>query len=76
MQELTAKDVGSLIAVVLVALLYLLPSIVAFARHHHYRWPIAVVNVLAGWTLIGLLACFVWAVWPRDGWERQRQSIQ
>jgi MFS family permease len=44
---------------------YFLPSIVAFIRRHDYRWPIFVVNLIAGWTVIGLIGCFVWAVWPR-----------
>jgi hypothetical protein len=56
---------GAIVVIVALIAFYFLPTIVAFIRRHHYRWPIFVVNLVAGWTLIGLLGCFVWAVWPR-----------
>ena len=35
-------------------LIYLLPSVIAWIRVHRQRGPIIVVNVLLGWTLLGL----------------------
>lgn len=55
---------GAIVVIVALIAFYFLPTNVAFIRRHHYRWPIFVVNLVAGWTLIGLLGCFVWAVWP------------
>jgi hypothetical protein len=46
----------------LFATLYLGPSIVAVCRHH-YRTPhIVAVNILLGWTVIGLFWAFAWAL--------------
>ncbi|MEI8315436.1 MAG: superinfection immunity protein [Verrucomicrobiota bacterium] len=64
----TVKSVGAvvgiLIVVVIVLGIYLLPSIIAFRRKHHYRFIILGINVVMGLTGIGYLAAFVWAVWP------------
>lgn len=48
-----------LTAVVLVGFL---PSIIAFARRHHNRIAILVLNVLLGWTLIGWVLALVWSL--------------
>jgi hypothetical protein len=46
----------------LFATLYLGPSIVAICRNH-YRTPhIVAVNILAGWTIVGLFWAFSWAL--------------
>jgi hypothetical protein len=41
-----------------------LPAIVAFRRGHEYRWPIFIVNLFLGWTLIGYVVALVWAFMP------------
>ena len=41
--------------------LYLTPSIVAFYRAKKSRFGIALFNLLAGWTVIGWMAAFIWA---------------
>lgn len=40
-------------AFLFLAVLYLLPSIVAYSRSHHNAGSVAVINVFLGWTLIG-----------------------
>lgn len=48
--------------------LYFVPMFVAWLRHHHQFGPIAIVNVLLGWTFIGwvvALAMACSAVRPR-----------
>ena len=72
-------SLGLIVGSIALIAFYFLPTIVAFIRHHHYRWPIFVINLVAGWTLIGLLGCFVWAVWPRRqqglvGWEHMTRE--
>jgi hypothetical protein len=41
--------------------LYFTPSIVAFYRAKPSRFGIAFFNLLAGWTVIGWIAAFIWA---------------
>ena len=42
----------NLFSLVVVLLLYLLPTFIAFGRRHHRRWQILVANVLLGWTFL------------------------
>lgn len=46
----------------LFATLYLGPSIVAVCRHHHRTPLIIAVNVLLGWTIVGMFWAFAWAL--------------
>lgn len=51
-----------LIALLLFIGMYWSPTLIAIGRRA-WNWPaIAVVNTLVGWTLIGWLAAFAWAV--------------
>jgi hypothetical protein len=43
-------------------LLYLLPSIIAYKRRHRQFIAILALNVLLGWTLLGWVGAFVWAL--------------
>jgi T4 superinfection immunity protein len=38
------------------------PTLIAATRHHRQVGPIAVINVLLGWTLVGWVVAFVMAV--------------
>ena len=51
----------SVILLALIVFLYLLPSLIGFARDHPSRRAITVLNVLFGWTLIGWVVLFLWA---------------
>lgn len=42
-------------------MLYVTPSIVAFYRAKPSRFGIAFLNLIAGWTMIGWIAAFIWA---------------
>lgn len=46
----------------LFATLYLGPSVVAVCRHHHRTPQIVAVNVLLGWSIVGLFWAFAWAL--------------
>ena len=50
-----------LIALLMVLMLYLVPSIIAFRRQHPKRWLLLIANILTGLTVIGWILCFVWA---------------
>jgi len=41
---------------------YLIPTMMAFARGRKQAAAIAAVNVLLGWTVLGWIAAFVWAL--------------
>lgn len=47
---------------ILSVLLYFLPLIVALYRNHPQVGPIAVINILFGWTFIGWVVAFAWCV--------------
>jgi hypothetical protein len=44
------------------AILYIVPSIVAFRRNHPNRWIILVINLAFGGTIIGWGVALVWAL--------------
>jgi hypothetical protein len=45
----------------LFAALYFLPALVAALRNHHQATAIGVLNLLAGWTVLGWVLAIVWA---------------
>jgi hypothetical protein len=49
------------ILLLLILVLYMLPTLIAYARDIPRRQTITVVNIILGWTLIGWIGCFLWA---------------
>lgn len=49
------------ILLAIIAVLYLLPTILAYGRDHPHRQRLALVNILFGWTLLGWIGVFLWA---------------
>lgn len=41
--------------------LYLFPTIIACLRSHHNTLPIAILNLLLGWTFVGWVIALVWS---------------
>lgn len=60
------RPVSATIAVVVAVLTlgYMLPWMIAALRGKSNHWAIFWLNLLAGWTIIGLVAAFVMAVMP------------
>jgi len=56
-----AQIIVSLITLFIFLILYLLPFVIANARHHHNQATIFLTNLFFGWTLLGWLICFIWA---------------
>jgi hypothetical protein len=52
-----------LLAVVLVALLYFVPTLIAVLRRERVA-PVLLINLLLGWTVLGWIAALVISVWP------------
>lgn len=55
---------GTLLIYVLLLLLvlYVLPTAIAVHRRHPQQTPIFVINLLLGWTLIGWAVALAWAL--------------
>ena len=49
------------ILLLLCVIIYMLPTLIAYARDIPSRKTVTVVNVVFGWTLIGWFICFLWA---------------
>jgi hypothetical protein len=45
-----------------VAVIYVLPTVMVWASKHRNRGPITAVNLLLGWTIIGWVVAFAWAL--------------
>jgi len=62
-------DTQTIILLVVVALIglpiYLTPSIIAFRRRKANRIPIAILNVVAGWTGWGWVGTLLWACFDK-----------
>ena len=62
--DYTQLGIGLTVLILLGAIVYIVPTVIAFIKHHKYKWIIFVINLLAGWTGIAWVVAFVWAVWP------------
>lgn len=51
-----------LVLILIIFPLYLLPTLLAIARHKRQAAAIVTLNVVAGWTLIGWVAALAWAL--------------
>jgi multisubunit Na+/H+ antiporter MnhB subunit len=47
------------VMMIAVALVYVLPSMLAWKRQSRRRWKITAINVLLGWTVIGWIVAMV-----------------
>ena len=50
------------VLLLLCLIIYMLPTLIAYARDVRSRQTITVVNIVFGWTLIGWLIAFLWAM--------------
>ncbi|MYE31750.1 MAG: superinfection immunity protein [Chloroflexi bacterium] len=57
----------TLLVVSAICALYFLPSIVAWHREHSNLLALFVLNLLAGWTMIGWVGAIVWALYVPPG---------
>lgn len=61
MGDSAASPIVGLLLLASLAVIYVVPALVAYNRHHHQRAAIAVLNILAGWTAVGWVIALVWA---------------
>ena len=68
MVVLTSADGGlmdrfeTLLVLIAIVVVYFFPAMVAARRNHHQNNAIFMLNLLLGWTVIGWMAAFIWAV--------------
>ena len=48
--------------ILLSAIMYFVPTGIAFVRGHHQRLAIIALNLLLGWTLLGWVIAIVWSL--------------
>ena len=53
---------GIAVLFLVIAVVYCLPTIVAFSKGHRNRWVILAINLAFGATLLGWVAALVWAL--------------
>jgi hypothetical protein len=54
--------IGGLMVLLVIGVVYFLPTIIAVNRHRVSVAAIAVVNLLFGWTLLGWVIALVWSL--------------
>ncbi len=59
-------NTGVLVVVMLLAVLYFLPTIVAYARSATVRGTVTVLNIFLGWTVIGWVVSLAMAFGPTE----------
>jgi hypothetical protein len=47
---------------IILAAVYLLPTLIALSRQHQNAFAIAALNILLGWTLVGWIGSLIWAL--------------
>ncbi len=61
---------------VILFILYWLPSVIALMRHHHSVGGIIALNILLGWTAVGWIVSLVWSLGNAGGGASQTVTIQ
>lgn len=64
-----------LLAIFLVLVMYLSPTMVAFGRDARRAWAIAAANVFLGWTVIGWIITLVWSVTSQTGQSSKSVAV-
>lgn len=59
------ENTTTVIVLVLILVIYMLPTLIAHSREHPRRAAIGVLNIAFGWTLIGWILLFLWAALAR-----------
>jgi len=55
------NGIAVVLVLLIVLLVYFLPTMVAQGRGHRQATPIFLVNIFLGWTFLGWVAALVWA---------------
>jgi hypothetical protein len=50
--------------------IYVVPGVIAQAREHPRAMAISMLNLLAGWTVIGWIGALAWALMPKPALDK------
>lgn len=56
------ESLSVLLAAFFLLVVYLIPTIIAFARGHASKWGIGVLNIVLGWSLVFWVIALIWAL--------------
>lgn len=56
---------AAILVLILGFFVYFAPSCIAFARGHRNLVPLALLNIVFGWTFIFWFVCLIWALWSK-----------
>ena len=54
------------IIILMIGVIYMLPSIAVIGTTHPQKVPLIIVNILLGWTFVGWVIVLAWAAWNYD----------
>ena len=57
----TPSHIVILVFLSIIFAIYFLPTFIAVHRRHHNRFPIILINILIGWTVIGWIVALIWS---------------
>ncbi len=64
-----------MVMVILFAVFYFVPTVVAWRRKVHKRTGITVLNLLLGWTVLGWIGALIWACSAETEEQARRKEI-
>lgn len=53
----------TIVLLLISAVVYMLPTIIAACRDHPQTFPIFLFNLFLGWTFLGWVVALVWSFW-------------
>lgn len=56
------ESLAAILVMLFVLAVYLIPTIIAFARGHASKWGIGVLNIVLGWSLVFWVVAFIWSL--------------
>lgn len=56
------ESLAVLLAAFFILTVYLIPTIIAFARGHASKWGIGVLNIILGWSLVFWVIALIWSL--------------
>lgn len=55
-------DIKAWLTIAALAVAYFIPAIIAWHREHHNTLAIFILNIVAGWTMLGWLGSLIWSL--------------
>lgn len=56
------ESLAAILVLLFALAVYLIPTIIAFARGHASKWGIGVLNIVLGWSLIFWVVALIWSL--------------